>query len=84
MALCMVAVAVVWPPINLRRALVTTHSGECVAGAYISTDANGVNLADGKAHRLATIPTAEVVTVVISEKLALSDQSIRVTRAPCA
>lgn len=84
MVLCMVAVAFVWPPITLRRASVTTHDGDCITGAYISTDGNGVNLADGKANQLRTVPTAEVVAVVIGKKLALSDQSIRVTRAPCA
>jgi hypothetical protein len=84
MVLCMVAVAFVWPPITLRRASVTTKTGDCITGAYISTDGNGVNLADGKAHQLRTVPTAEVVAVVIGKKLALSDQSIRVTRAPCA
>ena len=84
MVLCMVAVAFVWPPITLRRASVTTHDGDCITGAYISTDGNGVNLADGKSNQLRTVPTAEVVAVVIGKKLALSDQSIRVTRAPCA
>jgi hypothetical protein len=84
MVLCMVAVAFVWPPITLRRASVTTQNGDCITGAYISTDGNGVNLADGKAHQLRMVPTAEVVAVVIGKKLALSDQSIRVTRAPCA
>jgi hypothetical protein len=84
MVLCMVAVTFVWPPITLRRASVTTQNGDCITGAYISTDGNGVNLADGKAHQLRTVPTAEVVAVVFGKKLALSDQSIRVTRAPCA
>ena len=84
MVLCMVVATLVWPPITLRQASVTTQNGECITGAYISTDGNGVNLADGKADRLRTVPTAEVVAVVIGKKLALSDQSITVTRAPCA
>jgi hypothetical protein len=84
MVLCMVAVAFVWPPITLRQASVTTQNGECITGAYISTDGNGVNLADGRARRLWTVPTAKVVAVVIGQKLPLSDQSITVTRAPCA
>jgi hypothetical protein len=84
MVLCMVAAAFVWPPITLRQASVTTQNGQCITGAYISTDSNGVNLADGRAHQLRTVPTAEVVAVVIGQKLPLSDQSITVTRAPCA
>lgn len=62
----------------------TTQNGECITGAYISSDANGVNLADGKAHRLRTVPTAEVVAVAIGKLQALRDQSITITRAPCA
>jgi hypothetical protein len=84
MVLCIVAVAFVWPPITLRQASVTTQNGECITGAYISSDDNGVNLADGRARRLRTVPTAEVVAVVIGRKLPLSDQSITITRAPCA
>ncbi len=84
LVLCMVAVAIVWPPITLRQASVTTQNGECITGAYISTDSNGVNLADGKAHQLRTVPTAEVVAVMIGQKLRLSDQSITITSAPCA
>jgi hypothetical protein len=84
MVVCMVVAALVWPPITLRQASVTTQNGECITGAYISTDSNGVNLADGRAHQLRTVPTAEVVAVVIGQKLSLSDQSITVTRTPCA
>jgi hypothetical protein len=84
MVLCMVAAAFVWPPIKLRQASVTTQSGECITGAYISTDSNGVNLADGRADRLRLVPTAEVVAVVIGKTLAVNDQSITVRRAPCA
>ncbi len=83
MVLCMVAAAFVWPPITLRQASVTTQNGQCITGAYISTDSNGVNLADGRAHQLRTVPTAEVVSVVIGQMLRLSDQSITVARAPC-
>ncbi len=84
MALCMVAAAFVWPPISLRQAMVSTQNGQCITGAYISTDGNGVNLASGKADQLRTVPTAEVAAVVIGKRLALSDQSITVTHAPCA
>lgn len=84
MVLCLLVAASLWPPITLRQASVTTQNGECITGAYISMDSNGVNLADGRAHQLRTVPTAEVVAVVIGQKLPLIDQSITVTRAPCA
>lgn len=84
MVLCLLVAAFAWPAITLRQASVTTQNGECITGAYISMDSNGVNLADGRAHQLRTVPTAEVVAVVIGQKLPLIDQSISVTRAPCA
>ena len=84
MGLCLLVAAFLWPAITLRQASVTTQNGQCITGAYISTDSNGVNLADGRAHELRTVPTAEVVAVVIGQKLPLRDQSITVTSAPCA
>ena len=65
MVLCLLVAAFLWPAITLRQASVTTQNGKCITGAYISTDSNGVNLADGRAHELRTVPTAEVVAVVI-------------------
>jgi hypothetical protein len=83
LALSMGVAAIVWPPISLRQSSVTTQNGQCITGAYISTDGNGVNLADGRADRLRTVPTAQVVAVVIGKKEELSKQSITVTRGPC-
>jgi hypothetical protein len=62
--------------LSLRLASVQTPSG-CVSGIYISSDAEGVHLADGVSDRLLLIPTSEVRSVSIGVKRTVSGQPIR-------
>jgi hypothetical protein len=83
LALGAIATLVAWLVVNtliihlsLRIASVQTPSG-CVSGIYISSDAEGVHLADGVSDSLLVIPTSEVRAVSIGVKRAVSGQSIR-------
>jgi hypothetical protein len=83
LALGAIATLAVWLVVNLlilhlslRVASVETPSG-CVSGIYISSDAEGVHLADGVSHSLLLIPTSEVRAVSIGVKRTVSGQPIR-------
>ena len=64
--------------LSLRIASVRTASG-CVSGIYISSDTEGVHLADGRSDRLLVIPASAVQAVSIGDKRAVNGQPIR----PC-
>jgi hypothetical protein len=83
LALGAVGTLVAWLVVNtliihlsLRVASVRTTSG-CLSGIYISSDAEGVHLADGVSDRLLLIPTAEVQALSIGAKRTVSGQPIR-------
>jgi hypothetical protein len=71
-------------PIALRMAVVQLkgEAATCLSGAYISTDAQGVHLADGVNHALRTVSSAEVAGVTLGSKKALGDQSIEPANCP--
>ena len=64
--------------LSLRIASVRTASG-CLSGIYISSDAEGVHLADGVSDSLLLIPASQVQAVSIGAKRAVKGQPIR----PC-
>jgi hypothetical protein len=83
LALGAIATLVAWLVVNtliihlsLRVASVRTSSG-CLSGIYISSDAEGVHLADGASDRLLLIPTAEVQALSIGAKRTVSGEPIR-------
>jgi hypothetical protein len=64
--------------LSLRLASVRTGSG-CLSGIYISSDAEGVHLADGVSDSLLVIPASQIKAISIGAKRTVSGQSIR----PC-
>jgi hypothetical protein len=74
--------AVLWPSIELRRASVELTGERCIEGGYISADARGVHLADGKHDQLLTVANDRVVRVRVMDKSPLDEQSITPIR-PC-
>jgi hypothetical protein len=60
---------VVWwfYPFELGVAKVYTKAG-CTQGPYVSTDAQGVHLADGRHGQLQLIPLDDVIALSVSEK----------------
>lgn len=62
--------------LSLRVASVQTSFG-CVSGIYISSDANGVHLADGVSDTLLEIPASQVRSVSVGAKRTVDGQPIR-------
>jgi hypothetical protein len=64
-------------PMRAQSAIVRTSNDECVAGAYISEDGQGVHLIGGDDGRVVTVGKEGIVAVELGNKLVVEDISIR-------